>query len=175
MPCQVWATVFFDKNVVGSANALTGGWGNAGGGITYLIMPAVFNSFVRMGHPDGQVCRLTFIVPLIVVLATGILLIALCPDSPTGKWTERHLHVQETPHSHGFDGNGVVDVPGNITDVPGNISDRALEDGERTNDGLEKKERKPTDMDAEAALSKDEVLQTASGETIIKPTLSRTP
>ena len=34
VPCQVWTTGFFDKNVVGSANALAGGWGNAGGGIT---------------------------------------------------------------------------------------------------------------------------------------------
>jgi NNP family nitrate/nitrite transporter-like MFS transporter len=34
VPCQVWCTAFFDKNVVGSANALAGGWGNAGGGIT---------------------------------------------------------------------------------------------------------------------------------------------
>ena len=34
VPCQVWCTGFFDKNVVGSANALAGGWGNAGGGIT---------------------------------------------------------------------------------------------------------------------------------------------
>ena len=34
VPCQVWSTGFFDKNVVGTANALTGGWGNAGGGIT---------------------------------------------------------------------------------------------------------------------------------------------
>lgn len=25
---------FFDKNVVGTANALAGGWGNSGGGIT---------------------------------------------------------------------------------------------------------------------------------------------
>lgn len=34
VPCQVWCTGFFDKNVVGTANALAGGWGNAGGGIT---------------------------------------------------------------------------------------------------------------------------------------------
>jgi MFS transporter, NNP family, nitrate/nitrite transporter len=33
VPCQVWCTGFFDKNVVGTANALAGGWGNAGGGI----------------------------------------------------------------------------------------------------------------------------------------------
>jgi len=33
VPCQVWCTGFFDKNVVGTANALAGGWGNAGGGM----------------------------------------------------------------------------------------------------------------------------------------------
>lgn len=34
VPCQVWTTAFFDKPVAGTANALTAGWGNAGGGIT---------------------------------------------------------------------------------------------------------------------------------------------
>lgn len=51
VPCQVWSTAFFDKNVVGTANALAGGWGNAGGGITYFLMPAVFDSFV---HDHGM-------------------------------------------------------------------------------------------------------------------------
>lgn len=37
VPCQVWCTGFFDKNVVGTANALAGGWGNSGGGITVSI------------------------------------------------------------------------------------------------------------------------------------------
>ncbi|EPE04781.1 nitrate transporter [Ophiostoma piceae UAMH 11346] len=49
VPCQVWTTAFFDKNVVGSANALAGGFGNAGGGITYFIMPAVFDSLIGSG------------------------------------------------------------------------------------------------------------------------------
>src|SRR5579871_1662927 len=40
VPCQVWCTAFFDKNCVGRANALAAGWGNAGGGITYFVMPA---------------------------------------------------------------------------------------------------------------------------------------
>ena len=34
VPCQVWCTGFFDKEIVGGANALSGGFGNAGGGIT---------------------------------------------------------------------------------------------------------------------------------------------
>jgi MFS transporter, NNP family, nitrate/nitrite transporter len=34
VPCQTWTTAFFDKNIVGTANGLVAGWGNAGGGIT---------------------------------------------------------------------------------------------------------------------------------------------
>lgn len=30
VPCQAWTTAFFDKNIVGTANALVGGWGNLG-------------------------------------------------------------------------------------------------------------------------------------------------
>ncbi len=48
VPCQVWSTAFFDKNVVGSSNALIGGWGNAGGGFTFFVMPLIFDC---MFHP----------------------------------------------------------------------------------------------------------------------------
>lgn len=34
VPCQVWTTGWYDKSVVGYANALAAGLGNAGGGVT---------------------------------------------------------------------------------------------------------------------------------------------
>jgi MFS transporter, NNP family, nitrate/nitrite transporter len=34
VPCQVWTTGFFDKNIIGTANSFTGGFGNTGGGVT---------------------------------------------------------------------------------------------------------------------------------------------
>ena len=34
--CQFWMNAMFAKNVVGSANAIVGGWGNLGGGITQV-------------------------------------------------------------------------------------------------------------------------------------------
>lgn len=49
MPCQAWTTVFYDKNVVGTANALVGGWGNAGGGFTFIIMVALYNKLREDG------------------------------------------------------------------------------------------------------------------------------
>ncbi|CAM9549213.1 unnamed protein product, partial [Heterosigma akashiwo] len=33
VPCQYWTSQMFAKNCVGSAQALTGGWGNLGGGV----------------------------------------------------------------------------------------------------------------------------------------------
>ena len=114
VPCQVWSTGFFDKNIVGTANALTGGFGNAGGGITYFIMPAVFDALVGSGRPAGQAWRLTFLVPLFMVISTGIALLLLCPDTPTGKWSDRHLHMMSIESEK----DSIVDIPGHITDLP---------------------------------------------------------
>jgi NNP family nitrate/nitrite transporter-like MFS transporter len=162
VPCQVWSTGFFDKNVVGTANALTGGFGNAGGGITYFIMPAVYDSFVRMGYAPGPAWRLTFIVPLIMIITTGCALLAFCPDTPMGKWNERHLHAQENLQSH--IGTGAV------VDVPGGILDRAPSETEKSVE----QDKKPEPVhygDHEVAISKDEMVETVQGEIVVKPTL----
>ncbi|CAJ2501122.1 Uu.00g039750.m01.CDS01 [Anthostomella pinea] len=170
VPSMVWATGFFDKNIVGTANALAGGWGNAGGGITYFIMPAVFDAFVGRGYSAGTAWRLTFIVPLIVTLATGVLMILLCPDTPTGKWSDRHLHAEQNLVSH-----GVVESPLNTTngvvDVPGSITDKASSEATHPHESdQEKKMEDNAGYDHEAALSKDEMMVIAQGEVVKKPT-----
>ncbi|KAI1489556.1 nitrate transporter [Biscogniauxia mediterranea] len=170
VPCQVWATGFFDKNVVGTANALTGGWGNAGGGITYFIMPAVLDSFARRGYSDGAAWRLTFIVPLIVVLATGIFMLLLCPDTPTGKWSERHLHVVENLVSHGAVGASGSPSRGGVVDTPGSIADKNSSDGDRTLVEGDKGKPSHAAWDHEAVLSNEEMREIAQGEVIKKPT-----
>ncbi|KAI1390300.1 nitrate transporter [Hypoxylon trugodes] len=169
VPCQVWSTGFFDKNVVGTANALTGGWGNAGGGITYFIMPAVFDSLVARGYTDGVAWRVSFIVPLIIVLATGISMLILCPDTPTGKWSERHLHADQNLASHGGNtSDGLIDVPGRITDKSSSNGTNNSSVQEVGKD----KDKKHADWDHEAALSRQEMLETAKGEVVQAPTWS---
>ena len=95
VPCQVWTTGFFDKNVVGTANALAAGFGNAGSGVTYFLMPAIFDSLVQRQHMTPHVAwRVAYIVPFILIIATALLILFACPDAPTGKWSTRALDQQ---------------------------------------------------------------------------------
>ncbi|KAL4929158.1 MFS transporter [Aspergillus undulatus] len=92
VPCQVWCTGFFDKNVVGTANSLAGGFGNAGGGITYFVMPAIYDSFVHdRGLTPHKAWRVSYIVPFIIIVSIALAMLFTCPDTPTGKWADRHV------------------------------------------------------------------------------------
>ncbi|KAI1199010.1 nitrite transporter [Nemania serpens] len=166
VPCLVWCTGFFDKNVVGSANAIAGGWGNAGGGITYFIMPAVFDSFKGRGYNDGTAWRLTFIVPLIVVISTGVFMLVFCPDTPTGKWSERLLHAEQNLISH-----SITQTAGAIVDTPG---DTVVEQDPSIHSETEKKTKNHTVYDHEAIISQGQVVEIAEGEVIEKPTFAST-
>ncbi|KAL5332534.1 major facilitator superfamily domain-containing protein [Aspergillus crustosus] len=90
VPCQVWCTGFFDKNVVGTANSLAGGFGNAGGGITYFVMPAIYDSFVHdRGLTPHKAWRVSYVVPFIIIVSLALAMLFTCPDTPTGKWADR--------------------------------------------------------------------------------------
>ncbi|KAL4972658.1 major facilitator superfamily domain-containing protein [Aspergillus desertorum] len=90
VPCQVWCTGFFDKNIVGTANSLAGGFGNAGGGITYFVMPAIYDSFVHgRGLTPHKAWRVSYIIPFIIIVSIALAMLFTCPDTPTGKWADR--------------------------------------------------------------------------------------
>lgn len=171
VPCQVWSTGFFDKNVVGTSNAFTAGLGNAGGGITYFLMPAIFDSLVEKQNLTPHVAwRVAFIVPFICITATAIAMLLLCSDTPTGKWSERHLAVQQNLASHGVTVS-VVDAPGGIMDKKGSddgSSSPPSQEGEKMQFEATG-ERKYHDH--EAQMGEQQMLETARGEIIVKPTL----
>ncbi|KAI1158175.1 nitrite transporter [Nemania serpens] len=171
VPCLVWCTGFFDKNVIGSANAIAGGWGNAGGGITYFIMPAVFDSLKGRGYSDGTAWRLTFIVPLIVLIATGVFMLVLCPDTPTGRWSERLLHAEQNLISHSITqpAGVIVDLPEDIATGQDDPSISKCSDSE-----IEKKTKDHTIYDHEAVLTQGQMVDIAQGEVIEKPTFTST-
>jgi len=151
VPCQVWTTGFFDKRIVGTANSLTGGLGNAGGGITYFVMPAVYNSLVSNNHMrPHKAWRVAFVVPGILIVSTAIALLLLCPDCPTGKWSER---------------GSAVPVGGTIVPVTGGLS---AEKPSTDSPPLSTDDKKPLD-DYEAQNGGVEVIE-AKSEVIQKPT-----
>ncbi|KAL8783775.1 MAG: hypothetical protein Q9213_004391 [Squamulea squamosa] len=171
VPCQVWSTGFFDKNVVGTANALTGGFGNAGGGITYFLMPAVFDSLVAdRGLTPHVAWRVTFIVPFICIVVTAVSMLICCPDTPTGKWSDRHLAVQQNLASHGISG-AIVDVPGELTDRATTGTDSPNGSGsDEQKLGFEAVEPKqPGGFAHEAQIGEQQMLDTARGEVVVKP------
>ncbi|RDW74002.1 putative nitrate transport protein crnA [Coleophoma crateriformis] len=170
VPCQVWSTGFFDKNVVGTSNALTAGWGNAGGGITYFVMPAIFDSLVQQQHLTPHVAwRVSFVVPFILITATAITMLIVCPDTPTGKWSERHMAVQQRLQAHGVRAD-LVDVPGSITDRNAERSLAGSGDEKRLEEEAGIAGAKHGSHEHEAQLGEQEMLNTAKGEVIVKPT-----
>ncbi|KAL7271946.1 hypothetical protein RUND412_005266 [Rhizina undulata] len=116
VPCQVWSTGFYDKSVVGTANALMAGIGNAGGGITYFVMPAIFDSLVQKQHlTPHKAWRVAFIVPFVLITTIALAMLAFGEDTPTGKWSERHLFHEQKQSA---DGGVVVNTAGRVTDSP---------------------------------------------------------
>ena len=95
VPCQVWTTGFFDKNIVGTANALAAGLGNAGSGVTYFLMPELFDSLVQhQDLPPHTAWRVAFVVPFIMITLSAVFIIVACPDTPSGKWSSRAYDLQ---------------------------------------------------------------------------------
>lgn len=170
VPCQVWSTGFFDKNVVGSANAFTAGFGNAGGGITYFLMPTIFDSLVSNQHLTPHVAwRVAFVVPGICITTVALGLLFLCPDTPTGKWSDRHLAAQQNLAAHGVTGVA-VDAPGSVLDKNFGNSDTVTPPPENTKEQYVAKSERKASYDHEAQLSEQAMLDTARGEIIAKPT-----
>lgn len=161
VPCQVWCTGFFDKNVVGTANAISGGWGNAGGGITYFIMPAVFDSLVASrGMSESEAWRVTFVVPLICLITCGLGMILLCPDTPTGSWEDREQHIRELIGSYGKGSVSPIDSPGVFSEPPSRDEEKGS-----TSDG------DPRGLAQKYSVSLAEAVSTAQGEVVTKPSL----
>ncbi|KAK2756981.1 hypothetical protein FQN54_004949 [Arachnomyces sp. PD_36] len=169
VPCQVWCTGFFDKNVVGTANALAGGWGNAGGGITYFVMPAVFDSLVHSaGLAPHKAWRVAYIVPFIIITVVALGMLFLCDDTPTGRWSDRHIITEQQTFGREPRNGDIVSLPPSI--LPSQQPSTAPSISEKKGPIPSEKE-----IDAEAQ-SGEEVTQidSAIAEVVIAPTFKET-
>jgi len=80
----------FTKEVVGTANATTAGWGNLGGGVTQILMGSICFPLFRYlyGGDRNKAWRTACIVPAIMGLLTGIGVLKLTDDTPNGNFAK---------------------------------------------------------------------------------------
>ena len=81
---QYHTSVMFAPNVVGTANATVGGWGNAGGGVTQSVMPLIFSGIAAYGLAESMSWRVAMVVPGVLMLIVAVLYWRFTQDTPLG-------------------------------------------------------------------------------------------
>jgi NNP family nitrate/nitrite transporter-like MFS transporter len=86
---QFHTSMMFAPHVVGTANAVTGGWGNLGGGLTNLIMPLLAAGFAGLGFVSvADSWRLAMVVPGVILLIMAYIYYKYTKDTPAGNFKE---------------------------------------------------------------------------------------
>ncbi|HEY8751078.1 MAG TPA: MFS transporter, partial [Tepidisphaeraceae bacterium] len=85
---QYHTSSMFAPNVVGTANAITAGWGNMGGGVTQFVMPLIFGGFVALGLSAAGSWRLSMLIAGAICLIVGVMYFFLTQDTPEGNFKE---------------------------------------------------------------------------------------
>ncbi|KXZ49988.1 hypothetical protein GPECTOR_18g144 [Gonium pectorale] len=83
--CQYWCGSMFNVRIVGTANAVAGGWGNMGGGACHFILPPIYEGLKKAGVPGFQAWRWAFFVPGGIYLLNALSTLLLGVDHPSGK------------------------------------------------------------------------------------------
>lgn len=85
---QYHTSVMFAPNVVGSANAASAGWGNAGGGVTQSTMPWILASLLGLGVAQGLGWRVSMVFPGLLMLVVAVMYWKFTQDCPQGNYSD---------------------------------------------------------------------------------------
>jgi NNP family nitrate/nitrite transporter-like MFS transporter len=85
---QFHTSMMFAAKIKGTANAITGGWGNLGGGVTNMVMPLIFAAIVGFGYTKHSAWRYAMIVPGLMMLVIAWLYYKYTKDTPAGNFDE---------------------------------------------------------------------------------------
>lgn len=85
---QYHTSQMFAANIKGTANAVAGGWGNLGGGITNMVMPLIFAAIVTAGFAPEAAWRYAMILPGALMLVAAFLYYRYTSDTPEGNFAE---------------------------------------------------------------------------------------
>lgn len=85
---QFHTSVMFAPAIKGTANAVAGGWGNLGGGVTNMVMPLIFAAIVGFGYTNKEAWRYAMIIPGVMMLIMAVLYYKFTKDTPEGNYDE---------------------------------------------------------------------------------------
>ncbi len=85
---QFHTSMMFAPTIKGTANAVAGGWGNLGGGITQLAMPLIMATIMGFGFVKADAWRLAMIVPGLMMLLMAWVYWKYTKDTPAGNYDE---------------------------------------------------------------------------------------
>lgn len=83
---QFHTSMMFAPAIKGTANAITGGWGNLGGGVTNMVMPLIFSVIVGFGYAPHMAWRYAMIVPGLMMWLMAFLYYRYTRDTPAGNY-----------------------------------------------------------------------------------------
>ncbi|MBV4355588.1 NarK family nitrate/nitrite MFS transporter [Pinibacter aurantiacus] len=92
---QFHTSMMFAPKIKGTANAVAGGWGNLGGGVTNMVMPLIFAAIVGMGYTKGEAWRYAMILPGVMMLVAAFLYYKFTKDTPNGNFDEIGYNVSK--------------------------------------------------------------------------------
>lgn len=91
---QFHTSMMFAPAIKGTANAVAGGWGNLGGGVTNMVMPLIFAAIVGFGYTNKEAWRYAMIVPGLLMLLMAFFYYRYTKDTPAGNYDEIDREVK---------------------------------------------------------------------------------
>ncbi len=95
---QFHTSMMFAPNIVGTANAVAGGWGNLGGGIANMLMPLIAAGFVALGFATkADSWRYAMVVPGVILLLMAGIYYRYTEDTPRGNYADIRREAASKP------------------------------------------------------------------------------
>lgn len=92
---QFHTSMMFAPPIKGTANAIAGGWGNLGGGVTNMVMPLIFASIVAAGAVKEDAWRYAMVFPGVLMLLMAFLYYRYTKDTPAGNFEDISRGVKQ--------------------------------------------------------------------------------
>jgi NNP family nitrate/nitrite transporter-like MFS transporter len=93
---QFHTSMMFAPNIKGTANAITGGWGNLGGGVTNMVMPLIFAAIIGFGYTKAEAWRYAMVVPGVLMLVIAWVYYRYTKDTPEGNYDKTGYVKKQT-------------------------------------------------------------------------------